>query len=46
MEFDSAVRAYQRVGTHGFRTFIKLPGEGVFYEPFTATGGASPKQCI
>ena len=41
MEFDSAVRAYQRVGTHGFRTFIKLPEEGVFYEPFTTTGGGA-----
>jgi len=35
MEFDSAVRAYQRVRTQGFRTFIKLPEEGVFHEPFT-----------
>ncbi|MCD6196230.1 MAG: cellobiose phosphorylase [Staphylothermus sp.] len=34
MEFDSAVRAYQKVRTHGFRTFIKLPEEDVFYEPF------------
>jgi len=35
MEFDSAVRAYQRIRTHGFRTFIKIPGENVLYEPFT-----------
>lgn len=35
MEFNSAVKAYQSVRTLGFRTFIKLPSEGVFYEPFT-----------
>lgn len=34
MEFESAVRAYQKVRTLGFRTFIKLPDEGVFHEPF------------
>ncbi len=38
MEFDSAVRAYQKVWTHGFRTFVKLPDEGVFHEPFTMPG--------
>ena len=38
MEFDSAVRAYQKVRTHGFRTFIKLSKEGRFYEPFTLSG--------
>ncbi|MBC7108890.1 cellobiose phosphorylase [Pyrococcus woesei] len=35
MEFNSAVRAYQNIRILGFRTFIKLSEEGVFYEPFT-----------
>ncbi|WP_232460917.1 cellobiose phosphorylase [Thermococcus gorgonarius] len=39
MEFNSAIRAYQTVRTLGFRTFIKLPDEGVTYEAFTPSEG-------
>lgn len=44
MEFQPANKAYRLVSTHGFRTFIKLPGydrdtfekncRDIFYEPF------------
>ncbi|ACS89386.1 hypothetical protein [Thermococcus sibiricus] len=46
MEFESAVKAYQRVRTHGFRTFIKLPEEGSFYEPFTPNEHATQRMYI
>ncbi|AJC71243.1 hypothetical protein X802_02985 [Thermococcus guaymasensis DSM 11113] len=46
MEFDSALRAYQRVRTQGFRTFIKLPDEGVFYEPFAPNENVTQRMYI
>ncbi|MBT2640021.1 cellobiose phosphorylase [Bacillus sp. ISL-39] len=42
-EFFPANQAYQRVGTNGFRTFIKLNGNTVF-EPFSSYGSKKDRK--